>query len=333
MKTKWTARDLFQLSGAYWGGCALQAAVQLDLFTVLANGPKNLPELAAGLGCDKRALSMLASALAAVGLLERQGDSLRAGDETLALLSRHSPDYIGFIIKHHANIMRNWVNLAEAVRQGSLEREQRTVFTDNEADREDFLMGMFNIARMQAGRIAEALDLSGRRTLIDIGGGPGTYALFFCLHNPELRATIFDLPTTEPFARKTIARFGLEGRVDFAAGNFLEDELPKGQDAAWLSQVLHGERPEDAARLVRCAGAALNPGGLLCVQEFTLDDDRRGPEHAALFALNMLVQTPGGQAYTRGEIGDMLRGAGAKTVRELDIDLPQSCRVLIGEMP
>ncbi|MDL2316585.1 acetylserotonin O-methyltransferase [Desulfovibrio sp. OttesenSCG-928-A18] len=333
MTREWTARDILQLSGAYWASCSLQAGVQLDLFTRLHAGPRDESALATELGCNPRAFSMLCTALTALGFLERRGGALAAPEEILRFLSHDSPEYLGFIIKHHAHIMPGWTKLARAVLTGSSTTEKSTRYTEDASEREDFLMGMFNIARMQADLIADSLDLSGRKRLIDVGGGPGSYAIYFCRKNPELTATIFDLPTTEPFARKTIARFGLEDRVNFVAGNFLSDTLPAGYDVAWLSQVLHGESPEGAASLVKDAAACLEPGGLLCVQEFVLNDDRQGPEHAALFGLNMLVQTQGGQTYTSLEISDMLRAAGAARVRELAVALPQSCRVLLGDMP
>jgi SAM-dependent methyltransferase len=209
---------------------------------------------------------------------------------------------------------------------------RNSAHTLNEEEREAFLMGMFNIARGQADAVAGALDLSGRKRLIDVGGGPGTYAIYFCRQNPELRATIFDLPTTEPFARKTVSHYGLAERICFVAGDFDKDSLPPGQDVAWLSQVLHQASPDVAAKLIKNAARCLNPGGLLCIQEFVLDDDRSGPEHAALFSLNMLVQTAGGQAYAYSHIVDMLRAAGARSVRALDVALPQSCRILVGQM-
>lgn len=333
MSKEWTAGDVFALSGAYWAGCALQTAVELDIFSSLADGPRPEDQLAAEHGCNPRAFGMLVTALVALGFLERGEAGLLAPPSALALLSRNSPEYLGFIVRHHAHIMPAWTRLAEAVRSGLSMAERSASHTPDAGEREDFLMGMFNIARLQAERIAAALDFSGRRRLLDVGGGPGTYALYFCRANPGLSATIFDLPSTEPFARRTIAGFGMEGRVDFAGGDFERDTLPPGQDVAWLSQVLHGESPEQAAALVARAARTLNPGGLLCVQEFTLDDDRKGPEHAALFSLNMLVQTAGGQAYTASEITAMLTAAGAATVRVPEIDLPNSCRVFIAAMP
>jgi SAM-dependent methyltransferase len=327
---EWTVPELLHLSGSYWACCIVQAAVQLDLFSALADGPRTEEQLASRLGCDPRALRMLVTALIALNFLERRGEAVAASPGALAYLARTSPEYIGFIILHHAHIMPGWVKLAEAVRQGGPIRGESPVHTENEEEREAFLMGMFNVGRQQAGNIAKALNLKGRARLIDVGGGPGTYAVSFCRENPGLRATIFDLPTSEPVARGVVERYGLKDRIEFVGGDFLRDELPKGQDVAWLSQVLHGEGPENAARLVKNAAASLNPGGLLCIQEFVLDNDQSGPAHPAMFSLNMLVGTDSGQSYALGEIKAMLASAGAKDIRALDLDLPMGCRVLIG---
>lgn len=331
-KKEWNAQDLFHISGSYWAACVLQSAVELELFTALAQGPRQEEELAAALGCNSRSFAMLITTLCAMELLERKDDLLCAPERVLSLLSKNAPDYIGFIIQHHADIMPAWSKLTQAVRTGQCTREGSSNKEKTSEEREAFLMGMFNIARLQADRIAAALDLRNSARLIDIGGGPGTYAIYFCRKNPQLRATIFDLPSTEPFARRVVEQYGLTGRVDFVAGNFLRDTLPVGQDVAWLSQVVHGERPEDAAMLIRKAAACLNPGGRIAIQEFMLDDDRNGPEHAALFSLNMLVQTDGGQAYAKAELTEMLNAAGARSVSTLELALPNSCRVIVGEM-
>jgi hypothetical protein len=329
----WNAKKLLELSGGYWAACALQAAVQLDVFTALAAGPRDEQELAGTLGCAPRSFSMLATALAALGLLRREGGKLAASGQVIALLSRDSPDYAGFIIRHHAHLMPAWARLAETVRAGHPETVERISRDGSDEERQAFLFGMFNIARLQAEKIAHALDLSGKSALIDVGGGPGAYAVYFCGKNPGLKATIFDLPSTEPFAKKIVAEYGLEDRIGFTGGDFLADPLPSGHDVAWLSQVLHGETPANAVKLLKNAAACLDRGGLLCVQEFALKDDHSGPAHAALFSLNMLLHTEGGQAYTEGEIVRMMRSAGALEVRALEVELPNDCRVLVGQMP
>lgn len=331
MDREWTTRELLDISGAYWAGCTLQAAVQLDLFTLLHDGALKVEDLTVRLGCNRRALDMLLGALAAMKLVERKNGLVGAARSVLPFLSRNSPEYMGFIIKHHFQIMPGWLRLDKAVLTGGSTTDRRTGQTHDLAERESFLMGMFNVARLQAGQVADALDLSGRGRLLDLGGGPGTYALHFCQKNPKLKATVFDLPTTEPFALKIIASFDLQDRVDFVAGDFITGDLPVGYDVVWLSQVLHGESPSSAAALVARAASCLMPGGIVCVQEFLLDEDKNGPMHAALFNLNMLVQTRGGQAYSEKEVENMLVAAGAARVSTLKADLPMDCKIVVGE--
>ncbi|CAK7072935.1 MAG: 3-hydroxy-5-methyl-1-naphthoate 3-O-methyltransferase [Desulfovibrio sp.] len=338
MAKNWTAPELLALSSSYWTACALQAAITLDVFTTIeemaANGkPVRSSDLAAKLACDERAFSMLATALIALGFLDGDLDGLTLPEHAREYLSRNSDQYVGFIIRHHSHIMPAWAQLAEAVRTGTRKRDNSSSDTESEAEREAFLMGMFNIAMSQAETVAKAFDLAGKTRLLDLGGGPGTYAVFFARENPGLCATIYDRPTSEKFARGVVKRFGLEDRVGFIGGNFLQDELPGGYDVIWISHILHGENPEDARKLVAKAAKSLNPGGMIAIQEFVVDDDRRGPAHPALFGLNMLVGTVDGQAYTWGEMEDFLRSAGAVSVNRLDVALPMSCGILIGRMP
>ena len=329
----WTPADIVRLSTQTWANCVLQAAVNLDLFTKLNRAPDKsltVAELAAVLGCDSRATGMLATALVSLNLLEREGKRLLITEFSSRYLSADSEDYQGFTVKHMSNIMRGWINLDKSVQTGMPAKDFMPITTEDEGERESFLMAMFNIARQQADLVAGAFDLSGCRRLLDLGGGPGAYAIYFCRHNPDLKAVIFDRPTTESFARATIKRFELTNRVDFVGGDFNVDDLPGNFDAVWLSQILHGESPEQAVKLVQRAAETLVSGGMMGIQEFILDDDRRGPSQPALFALNMLLQTPGGQSYTQKELTKMMAESGLKDIRRLTANLPPGCGVLTG---
>lgn len=329
----WTPQDVFCLSSAVWEACALQAAVKLDLFTALSHiYPQGLTavDLAHKIGTDPRATDMLLTALVSLNYLERGGKTVKLTEAARNYLSTDSPDYFGFIIKHMSHILPNWTNLAQAVRTGGMAAVSPSMASENEEEREAFLMGMFNTARQQADLVAKAFDLTGRKRLLDLGGGPGTYAVHFCLHYPDLTAVVFDQPTTEKFARSVFSRFNLEDRLEFMGGDFLSTELPCGFDVAWLSQILHGENPDDACKLVQRGVAALKPGGLLGIQEFIIDNDHCGPAHSALFSLNMLVQTPGGQAYTENELTEMMKMAGLTDVKRLQVQLPPGCGLMCG---
>jgi O-methyltransferase domain/Dimerisation domain len=324
----WNARRLLDLSVSYWETCTLHAAVKLDLFTRLGTGSMDRDEIAKRLGADPRSVSMLLNALVAMNLLARSGEQYRNTLAAKSFLSKESDQYIGFTIMHHHNLLASWGHLDKAVLSGKPVRVRTS--EDIEGFRESFLMGMYTLAIQLAPRIVETVDLSDRKHLLDLGGGPGTYAVHFCLKNPRLRATVFDLPTTLPFAEKTIRRFGLAGRIDFQAGSYLEDKLSGSYDAAWLSHILHSESPASCRLIIQKAVSALQPGGLIVVHEFLLHEGLDGPLFPALFSLNMLLGTTSGQAYSEEEIRDMLSGAGVREIRRLAFQGPNDSGLLSG---
>jgi hypothetical protein len=272
---------------------------------------------------------MLLNALAAMDLLHKEGTAFRATAFSAEHLSRRSGNYLGHIIMHHHNLVEGWGRLDEAVRDGHPVRRRSSHETD-EAEREDFLMGMHNLASLLAPKVAAGIDLSGRRRLLDLAGGPGTYAIHFCMKNPELTAVIFDLATTRPFAEETVASFGLSGRIAFSAGDITSDPIGSGYDAVWISHLLHSEGPESAAAIVAKAAASLNEGGLLLIQEFVLDDTKAAPLFPALFSLNMLIGTPMGQAYSQGELREMMASAGLNDIHRLAVELPNGAGIMAG---
>jgi hypothetical protein len=141
---------------------------------------------------------------------------------------------------------------------------------------------------------------------------------------------VVDLPSTRPFAEKTIARFGQGHAVDFREADFLTDPVPGTYDAAWLSHILHGENPGDCERIVRKAVQALEPGGMILVHEFILNDQRTGPLFPALFSLNMLTGTQGGQSYSESELRNMLTLAGVTGITRTPFAGPTESGILLG---
>ena len=321
----WNPAELLQLSGGYWSACALHAGVKLDLFSHAGT----TSELAEATASDARGLEMLLNALTALGLMGKEGDRYSPTAFAAEYLSHTSPRYLGHIIMHHHHLMTGWSRLDESVRSGAPIRG-RVSHDSDETERESFEMGMFNLAMQIAPRIVPSVDLKGRRRLLDLGGGPGSYAIQFCQANPQLTAAVYDLPTTRRFAEKTIASFGLSDRITFHEGDFISDDVPGGFDVAWLSHILHGEGPDGCAVTLRRAVAALEPGGVLMVQEFILDDSMDGPLFPALFSLNMLLGTPQGRSYSQRQLEEMMTAAGVGSIRRLELDLPNGAGVLAG---
>lgn len=328
MEEKWNVGRLLKLSGSYWEACTLHAAVDLDVFTLIGNEYLGADEMAAKLHANADAVRRLLNALAAMGLLTKHGGRYANTPDSGALLVADAPDYVGHIIRHHHHLVSAWAQLPKAVGTGKPVRT-RSSFREDE-ERKSFLMGMFNLAMNIAPHLAPEIDLKGRRHLLDLGGGPGTYAIHFCLANPELRATVYDLPTTQPFALETIRRFGLSERIGFTGGDYMEDRLQGSYDVAWLSQILHGEGPGDCQELLGKVASVLEPGGLVLIHEFILDDNLDGPLFPALFSLNMLINTDEGRAYSEAQLISMLGAAGFKEIRRLPFRGPNDSGILTG---
>ena len=324
----WDAGQLLGTSGQFWETCTLHAGVALEVFTVLDDKQLTAEEVARETEADCRALTMLLNALAAMGLLAKTENNYSNTPSAAAFLSKHSPKYLGYIIMHHHHLVESWSRLDEAVRSGQ-PITPRAGYTE-ESRRENFLMGMFNMAMELAPRIVPQIDLTGRKHLLDMGGGPGTYAIFFCQNNPDLRATVYDLPTTRPFAEKTIKQFDLDKRIDFQDGNYVTEEIQGEYDVVWLSHILHGENPETCQEMIRKAVSVLEPGGMILVHDFILDDTMDGPLFPALFSLNMLTVTPGGQSYSESQITTMLTAAGIKEVHLIALSGKENSRILSG---
>lgn len=325
---EWNVGTLLGVSSAYWRGCAIHAGVSLQLFSLLGSESLEAASIAEAGSTDARATALLLDALVAMGLLEKSNEQYSNTQFSADFLVKDSPRYMGHIIMHHHYILDGWAQLDQAVTTGTKVTRRKY---DEDAERESFLLGMFNLAKGLAPQLAADFDLSGRKHLLDLGGGPGTYAIHFCLANPELEATIFDRITTKPFAESVVGSYDLSDRISFLAGDFNADSLPGGPyDVAWLSHILHSNSYDECGAFIKKTVDALEPGGLLLVHDFILNDDKAGPEFPTLFSLNMLVGTESGRSYSRAEIYSLLESAGLTDIEHHSFRAPNDSSVMSG---
>jgi len=325
---QWNPGDLLEISGFYWKTALLHAAVKLDVFSVIGDGRIAASEISGKLNATQRGMERLLDALVAMELLVKVDGVYANVPSGQTFLSKNSAQYIGHMIVHHHHLVESWSKLDQAVQSGMPVRN-RSSFSKEEW-RESFLMGMFNLAMGLAPHLVPRIDLSTRKHLLDLGGGPGTYAIHFCLNNPGLRATVYDLPTTRPFAEKIIEQFNLSDRVEFSDGNYLTDPIQGHYDAVWLSHILHGEGPEECRLIIQKAVDALDPQGIVIIHEFILNNSMDSPLFPALFSLNMLLGTDAGQSYSEQQLTDMLLAAGVKNIRRIPLKSPNDSGLLVG---
>jgi len=329
-RREWNPGELLEISGFFWKTCVLQTAVKMEVFTVIGDGGLTTGEIAQKVDGAANGVARLLNALVAMALLDKKDDKYTNTPTGRELLAKGSPKYLGHIIMHHHHLLESWSKLDQAVKSGKPQRSRSSY--SKEEWRESFLMGMFNLAMGLAPKIVPAIDVSSRHHLLDLGGGPGTYAIHFCLGNEHLKATVYDLPTTRPFAEKTIGQFKLADRINLMNGNYLEDPVEGRYDVAWLSHILHGEEPGDCRMIIQKAVDALEPGGMIIIHDFILNNSMDGPLFPALFSLNMLLGTESGQSYSEEQIIDMLAAAGAKDIRRIVVQSPNDSGIIIGSV-
>lgn len=327
----WDIGKLLSTSVAYWKGCALQTAVRLRLFTILAETEMDVKQVAQQAETDTRATAMLLDAVTAMGLLTKEKGLYSNTKFSKSFLVAESVSYMGHIILHHHHILDGWAQLDRSVKTGkSVERRGY----GEEIERESFLMGMFNLANSLAPQLASQISLSGSKKLLDLGGGPGTYAIHFCRANPGLEAIIFDRPTTRPFAEETVAKHRLSGRISFLGGDFNKDAITGGPyDVAWMSHILHSNSREQCEKFLAKVAGILTPGGRIIIHDFIMNDAKDGPEFPALFSLNMLVGTEGGSSYSCTEIFSMLEKTGFVEISHQKLQVPNDSSIITAKKP
>ncbi len=292
---------------SFWQSRIILTGAELDVFTALDGAPRSSTVLAGELGCNVRGMDHLLNALAALGLLDKQADIFHLSG-TGALFSARHPETALPMLLHFNGLWKNWSTLSEVVKTGKPARPENA--QPDEADRRAFIGAMHAIGRGLAAEIAAAFDASRCRQLLDIGGASGSYTIAFLQKNPRMKAILFDLPPVIPMAAERLQAEGLHARVELVAGDFYRDELPGGSDLALLSAIIHQNDRAQNTALYGKIFRALTPGGTLLIRDHIMDASCTKPVGGALFAVNMLVNTPGGTSYTFEEIKEGLQAAG-----------------------
>ena len=312
--------DIKRLGNAFCHAKLLLSASELGLFADLdQHGPATAADLGVRLGLHERGLSNFLDALVALGLLTRV-DGRYCNSQVAGLhLIPGRPTYLGGFFHRASRVLYPaWGNLTEALRTGE---PQVPSARDGEFERMlshpqqqgQYLRMMDSVNTLLAPVLADAIDWSEYRQLVDVGGARGNLAAHLVRAHPHLTATVFDLPVMGPALAEHMAVLRPPSPVRFVGGNFFVDPLPDG-DVLVIGHVLHNWSAEERQLLVKKAFAAVRPGGALLVYDAMLDDQ---PTDLArlVVSLNMLLVTKGGSEYPASECERWLTDAGFVDVR------------------
>ncbi len=325
-----TPQEILSLSRNFMECRVLLTGAELDIFTHLAE-PASSGDLAEKKGWHERPLTVVLDALTAMGLLIKQYGQYLTKPDLLPFLDAKSSQSVLPMVKHAATIWTNWSNLTRIVAETG--RADKIPARFDGEDQKAFIGAMHVVGRQHAPAIVQAVQPGPARRLLDVGGASGTYTIAFLDASPQMSATIFDLPDVVDMGRVRIAASGLEDRVDFVSGDFYTDQLPSGYDLALLSAIIHQNSPDQNLALYKKIWTALMPGGRLVIRDHVMENGKTAPKSGALFAINMLVGTPGGGTYTYEEIKTGLVGAGFENIRLIQgkdhmMGLIEACRPL-----
>ena len=240
-KTNFSDVDyIFQISFGYWKSCILFTATEFDIFNLISKGKVTAKDISQSIHTNERATEMLLNALVSLELLTKQANSYHNTPISNLHLIKGKPHYLGDFIHHAHNIMENWTMLRETVETGKAVSLKDLPEEVDPHYLRDFITAMHNIASTKAEDLCGKVDLKGANRLLDLAGGPGTYAIEFAKANPHLHAVVFDLEHVTKLTQEFIMASGMEDRVTTLAGNCLEDPFGRNvYDAILASNILH----------------------------------------------------------------------------------------------
>ena len=308
---------IFQIYFGMLPGRALATAVQLDIFSPLADGPRDAAAVAAAIKASPRGVRMLLDAMASMRLLSKSDGGYALTPLARAHLLRASPDYAAAMLEND-ELWNAWTGLPEVVRTG-----RPVMAVERQEQAEDFfpvlIRSLHVMNRRPARQLAAALATHGGAAL-DVACGSAVWSIACAEADPALRVVAHDFPGVLDETRGYVARHGLSDRFDYLAGNLRTVDFGSARyDVALLGNIVHGEGERLSRALFERMHRALRPGGRIVVIDFVPDDDRAGPPPPVLFALNMLVHTAEGDTFTLSEYTRWLTEAGFAEVKAIPL--------------
>jgi hypothetical protein len=325
-----TPDPIMQLAFGYWGSRTLLSAVEMGLFTELAEGPLPLEDVRARLGLHERSARDFLDALVALGMLRRDQGLYANTAATDLYLDRRKPTYVGGMLEMmSARLFRFWADLTEGLKTGQPQNEAKrggdlfeTLYSDPRR-LEQFLSAMTGLSLGIAHEIARRFPWADYRSFVDVGAAQGGLPVVLARTHKHLRGVGADLPVVRPIFEKYIASHGLADRLSFATIDFFKEPLPKA-DVVVMGHILHDWDLPTKKMLIAKAHEALPAGGAFIAFEALIDDERKTNAFGLLMSLNMLIETRGGFDYTGADCAGWMREAGFTQTRVEPLTGPDS---------
>jgi ubiquinone/menaquinone biosynthesis C-methylase UbiE len=305
---------LFQTFFAYQQSAAMKAAIDLDVFTSIADRQTTAEQIAERAGAAERGIRILCDYLTVMGFLTKNDSHYGLSPDSAVFLDRRSPAYMGSVANFldAPELLHAFDHLADAVRKGgTVMSEEGTVSYDNPIWVQ-FAHSMAPMMKMPAEVISQLVgaDKGGKCRVLDIAAGHGLFGIDIARHNPQAEIVALDWANVLEVAKENARKSGVESRYSTLAGSAFEVDFGQGYDLVLITNFLHHFDPPTNEGLLRKVHATLAPNGRAVTLEFVPNDDRVSPPDAATFSMVMLGSTAHGDAYTFAELDRMFSNAG-----------------------
>lgn len=305
--------ELMEMVNAFRISKIILSAYELGIFTILKDHSLSSMDLAETMKMNIRSTDRFLNALVSVGLLKKITGQFSNTPFSIKYLVKGEPAYLGGL-SHQVHLWKTWSTLTDAVKAGTTVAVEESIGERGEEWLISFIAAMHSRAVPQSKEVADIIDLSKTRSVLDVGGGSGAFSFEFVRRSKEMKAVVFDLPAVVTLTQKYIDQAGLTSKVITKAGDYLLDNFGYGYDLVFVSAVIHINSPEENQTLIRKCAESLNPEGQLIILDHFMNDERTEPVIGAIFALNMLVGTQHGDTYTEKEVISWMLDAGLKEI-------------------
>jgi predicted O-methyltransferase YrrM len=316
---------IIDLASAYYGSAVLFAALDEELFSVIQSLGSEATALrvAERIGAVERGVTLLLDACVAIGLVEKDGSIYSNTSATRLSLVPGAPHDLTRAIRYNRDVYAAWGRASEFVRTGKPVEAPEIHLGEDKVRTRRFVMSMHGRALGIGREVVPLLDLKGCRTVLDLAGGPGTYAVLMASAHPQLSCVTVDLPGVSAVAAELVAESGLSSRVTCRAGDYHTDVYePETYDAVTIFGALHQESPEQIKGILKRAFAALNPGGVIYILDMMTDATHTAPVFSALFALNMALTTENGWVFSDEELKGWMKEVGFSALETRHVPPP-----------
>lgn len=314
-------QEILKILGGHSASRVMMVANELGIFDQLSDRSMSADDLANEIGTHPKATERLCNALAAMSLLSKGQNRFRLPPKLKPLLMRNGKASLTHTISLYHEFWRFWTDLGAFIRSGKPLAEMLTLIRQDPIMLEQFIHGMRDRAFLAARYIRQVLDFKSVQRMLDLGCGPGIYALEWAKRYRHLQAVLYDIGPVLPITRQYIQSYRMEDRVQVMAGDFIKDPIGEGYDLILLANALQMHGAQECQALIGKVYRALVKGGRIIIHGFMTDRGGMHPKESALFSLTIGLVTPSGNAHPISETIGWLRKAGFRKISRFSIDV------------